>query len=282
MKKLVLCLIILSLFAVFSFFHAETENRADKFRVIWEFNDEPAFIIGVLPYRSDDEIKQDLGPLVNYLQHHLKTAVKLVVSPDYPTLGRLLELKKIQLAWFSHALLEQTPGREKLTIICRPQSAGKTEHKGGILVPNDSLLQGLSDLEGKRFAYVSQYSGSGFVFPARMFRNLGIDPVASFSEIIFTGNHSRSIEALRSGEVDAAAIFCDSTTNGVILPEGMRALAFTESIPSDPLVVRNDLEPELKIRLKELLTNMSDFAKGGETLQHLNLRRGFEAFVAEN
>jgi len=279
MKKLLLSLMAFIIIVSATFLLSNSDQPTAT--VVWEFTEDESFTIGVLPYRSDEEIQRDLGPLIEYLQHHLKTSVKLVIAPDYPTLGRLFELKKIQLGWFSHVLLEQNPDRDSLTVICRPQSAGKTEHKGGILVKEDSPLQTLDDLKGRRFAYVSRYSGSGFVFPAKMFRRLGIDPVASFSEIIFTGNHSASVEALISGSVDAAAIFCDATTEEIVLPAGLRALAFTEKIPSDPLVVRKDLDAVTRSKLTDLLVNISNFDKGPETIEHLKNRRGFEAFIAE-
>ncbi len=261
-------------------------GRRDKaeFSVEWGFSTGADFVIGVLPYRSDEEIQKDLNVLVDYLSIHLQRPVKLNVAVDYHSLSRLLAHGKIQMAWFSHALFEQSAPRQHWEILCRPIRADSGTYVGVIVVREESGINSLSELSGKRFAYVDRLSGSGFLYPARMFREIGMDPVASFSQVLFTGNHSRSSLAVLEEMVDGAAIFCDSPASGSVtvdLPEGLRAIAITEPIPGDPLAVSRDLDQNLKQKLKDLLINMPNYASGSETLKGLSERRGFSEFIAE-
>jgi phosphate/phosphite/phosphonate ABC transporter binding protein len=284
MKRFIVPLVFVGVIAGLAFFGFRDRDRPPEMKVEWEFATVPEFVIGVLPYRADEEILQDLGPLVSYFEKHLKKPVKLNIAVDYHSLGRLLDLGKIQLAWFSHALFEQSAGKDGWEVLCRPDRRGLQGHRGVIVVKEDAPWTDLRELGGKRFAYVDRLSGSGFLYPARIMRDLGMDPVASFSEVIFTGNHTRCIEAILAGTVDAAAIFSDtpldaSGTAGV--PAGLRALVWTPWIPSDPLAVRRDMDTGLKVHLRDLLTNMSEREFGPETVAALKGRRGFDAFRPE-
>lgn len=253
----------------------------ESMKINWEFVEKQDFVIGVLPYGSDDGILQDLTPLASYLEFHLQRPVKINVAVDYHSLGKLLEFGKIHLAWFSHALYENSPASSSWEIICRPVRESSLGHRGAILVKEASPYHNLQELAGKRIAYVDRLSGSGFIEPARMFRHLGMDPVASFSEVIFTGNHTRSIEALNADQVDAAAVYRDSPAEAsaaILLPEGLRAIAWTDLIPGDPLVVRKDTNGALKATLRDLFTNIGKNEKGMDALDHLKSRRGFIGF----
>jgi phosphonate transport system substrate-binding protein len=253
----------------------------ESMKIHWEFVEKQDFVIGVLPYGADGVILQDLKPLANYLEFHLQRPVKINVAVDYHSLGKLLELGKINLAWFSHALHENSPASLTWEIVCRPKRENSLGHRGVILVKEASPYHNLQELSGKRIAYVDRLSGSGFIEPARIFRNIGLDPVSSFSEVIFTGNHTKSIDALNADQVDAAAVYRDTPVEAsaaIPLPIGLRAVAWTDLIPGDPLVVRENMNGLLKTRLRDLLTNMEKNEKGIDALNHLKARRGFIGF----
>ncbi len=274
---------IITLLLVLAFWPASGAycETMDTMKINWEFVEKQDFIIGVLPYGSDDGILQDLRPLADYLELHLQRPVKIHVAVDYQSLGKLLIFGKINLAWFSHALFENSPASPSWEIICRPERENSLGHVGAILVKETSPYQTLQELVGKRIAYVDRLSGSGFIMPARLFRNLGIDPVASFSEVIFTGNHTKSLDALNADLVDAAAVYRDTPTEAsaaIILPPGTRAIAWTELIPGDPLVVRKDMSGPLKARLRNLFADLEKNEKGLAALEHLKARRGFVGF----
>lgn len=279
-KQTIQIFMLLLVLAFWPVLGAQCETM-NTMKINWEFVEKQDFIIGVLPYGTDDGILQDLKPLADYLEFHLQRPVRIHVAVDYQSLGKLLTFGKINLAWFSHALFENSHGNSSWEVICRPKRENSLGSVGAILVKEGSPYQTLQELAGKRIAYVDRLSGSGFIMPARLFRDQGIDPVASFSEVIFTGNHTKSLDALNADQVDAAAVYRDTPTNAsaaIILPPGMRAIALTDIIPGDPLVVRKDMSGPLKARLRDLFANLEKNEKGLAALNHLKARRGFVGF----
>lgn len=253
---------------------------ATESQVTWRFADRPVVSLGILPYRADEKLKEEFAPLQRYLGHHLQASVTLNIPMDYEALIQLMDYGKVQMAWFGNTLFERTAKDHGLEILCRPVVNGQTQNRGVIVVLESSPFTDLEQLKGRRFAYVDRNSGTGFISPARLLRGRGHDPMNFFGEVRFTGNHSTSLDQLRGGQVDGAAVFVDPIASGTIL-QGLRVLAWTDWIPTDPIVVRSDLPASLKTKLKELFVEMERLPLGSETLQAFRQSRGFERFQAE-
>lgn len=71
------------------------------------------------------------------------------------------------------------------------------------LVPRDSDIQTLEDLEGLRWAYGDTGSTSGYMVPALMFEELGITP----GNVVETGGHTQTALAVYNGEADFGTTF---------------------------------------------------------------------------
>ncbi|MFZ2957744.1 MAG: phosphate/phosphite/phosphonate ABC transporter substrate-binding protein [Candidatus Ozemobacteraceae bacterium] len=280
-----LVIIFLCCCAFYAFFSLIPQTQAGSMQVAWRFSKTPHLCLAILPYRSDEELQREFSPLAAYLSHHLGIPVQINIALNYASLVQLLDLKVAHLAWYSSTLFEQTASNSACEVLCRPIQNGSIRHRGAIIVKADSPLNSIQDLRGKRFAYVDKISGTGFLKPAQFFRQQGIDPVAFFGEIFFTGNHSRSLQSVLNGEADAAAIFVDQSSSyneaSGSLPVGVKALAWTDWSLTDPIVVRRDLPAPMKQKLKELFLLMEKLDKGPETLAEMKKSRGFERFVAE-
>ena len=270
----------LSRIPLFSYLSSRQGSDTPAMKVIWQRSGTRQLDLGLLPYRTDEELAEEFAPLTAFLGRHLDLPVRLQIADDYRSLLQLLESGKVQVAWLGTALLEGWSSKDQVEVLCHPIQRGRAHYRAAILVRAEAPFHKLADLTGHRMAYVDRNSGSGFLYPARTLRAEGMDPVASFSDVLFTGNHSRSLEALQSGEVDAAAIFIDSGDESGI-PSGTRSLAWTPWIPTDPIVVRRDVPVETRRRLKDLLVNIGQHAGGLEAMQHLKSRRGYEGFLPE-
>ncbi len=284
-------------------FFSPTVDPGDL-RVEWKFSGAEELPFGILPYRPDEELKKDFAPLMDFLALHLNASVPMNIAVDYDSLVQLLEFGKVRVAWFSNGLFEQVGESKGFEALCRPVQNGRPVFKGAIVVLRDSGITDLAGLQGRRFAYVDRLSGSGFLYPARLFRKTGMDPVRSFSDIVFSGNHSRSLALLREGKVDGAAIFIDNpggsspgwasgsllvgTPTEVLSPEiqerigsDVRVIAWTDWLPTDPIVVRKDLPLEVKEKIRRLFLQMGSLERGPETLGSLQERRGYQRFLPE-
>jgi phosphonate transport system substrate-binding protein len=71
------------------------------------------------------------------------------------------------------------------------------------IVPRDSDIMTLADLEGKKWAYPDAGSTSGFLVPSGMFESLGITTGEGFE----AGGHSAVARAIYNGEADFGTTF---------------------------------------------------------------------------
>lgn len=78
-----------------------------------------------------------------------------------------------------------------------------------ILVPRDSDINSIEDLEGLKWGYPDPGSTSGYMVPLVMFQEAGITP----GEQIQTGGHNQAVQALYNGEVDFATSFYSPPTD---------------------------------------------------------------------
>ena len=80
---------------------------------------------------------------------------------------------------------------------------GYTEYWTQFIVPRDSDIETLQDLEGKTWAYPDTGSTSGFLVPSGIFDSLGITP----GETVEAGGHSATAQAVYDGSAEFGTTF---------------------------------------------------------------------------
>ena len=80
---------------------------------------------------------------------------------------------------------------------------GYTEYWAEVIVPRDSDIDSLDDLNGKTWAYPDSTSTSGFLVPSGMFAALGITPGAGLE----AGGHTGAVRAVYNNEAEFATVF---------------------------------------------------------------------------
>lgn len=168
---------------------------------------------------------------------------------------------------FGYILAHEKYGVEaKLTVLRH----GKTTYKSQIIAREDSKINKLEDLNGKRVAYVDPASTSGYLLPAKMFKDRNITP----SEIVFANKHDNVVTMVYQGQVDAGATFYSAPADGQIqdarrlvktqfpdVENKIKILELTQEIPNDPIVVRKDLPEAVK---KSIVEGFLGFVKSEE------------------
>jgi len=85
------------------------------------------------------------------------------------------------------------------------KGGGSGYHLIVITQANDTNINSVADLKGKRVAHVSQTSNSGHQAPVYFFSKVGVVPERDY-QIAFTGTHDNSILGVVTGDYDAAAV----------------------------------------------------------------------------
>jgi phosphonate transport system substrate-binding protein len=97
----------------------------------------------------------------------------------------------------------------------------------GFFVARDSEYQTLEDLAGAKWAYPDAGSTSGYLYPASIFADLGVE----LGDTLEAGGHPQSILAVYNGQADVATAFFSAP----LLPEGRWAMGDSPEVPDDVL-----------------------------------------------
>ncbi len=139
---------------------------------------------------------------------------------------------------------------------------GRPWYRAAIIVQANSSIKKLQDLKGKRVAFVSKSSTSGYLMPIAAFKKLGINPEQDFAQVIYPGTHAKTEAALENGLVDAVATNIPSYKKRQRMVTlrlfNSRVLWESAPVPHSPILVSKKLSPELLQDLKWAFLNVPD------------------------
>lgn len=144
---------------------------------------------------------------------------------------------------------------------------GAATYTGEILVPSESPVKSVKDLQGKRFAYVDAFSTSGFVFPAKLLADASVRVTPEFA-----GSPGEVLARLKDGRVDAGAVYSGANTDTAAL----RVVATTDAIPNEPVFFRRGLVPEKREKLRAALEKLGSTPEGRTILHRIANITGFQ------
>ncbi|MEJ6483068.1 phosphate/phosphite/phosphonate ABC transporter substrate-binding protein [Nostoc punctiforme UO1] len=216
--------------------------------------------MAVIPWQVSAEQEKKLEPLADYLSKALKRPFKFEITKDYETAIDLLVQKKVDIAYLAPTSYIEAHRRDPKVepLVAQINKETKRPWYTAVIIANKtSGIKTLKDLKGKRFAFVTKLSTSGYVVPTVHFQEIGINPERDFSSVIFAGSHDKAKQALVSGQVDAIAddrrSYTDQVNEGKIDPKKYTIIWESVPLPSVPLVASSKVSVELKDNLKKAL-----------------------------
>jgi phosphate/phosphite/phosphonate ABC transporter binding protein len=235
---------------------------------------------GFTPVLGQAETHDEFDPLAAYLSDAIGQKVVLYVAKNYGDLRTQMENGTVDIGSFSPFAYVDAMRGGKIRIIAQSIINGTTTYRGIIVARKDSGLTTVSDLRGKRFAFVDPKSASGYVYPRAMLIEKGLNPKTYFKETIFAGDHNKVIAAVLDGRVDAGAIYegalAVAKTNGVPT-ENLVTLASTDPIPHDAITVRIGLDDALVKKIQTALVDMDKTEAGRRIIA--NSKKGLTGHV---
>ncbi|MGQ0663698.1 MAG: phosphate/phosphite/phosphonate ABC transporter substrate-binding protein [Pseudomonadota bacterium] len=226
---------------------------------------------GFTPVLGEAEMRAEFEPLMAYLSDAVGWKVTLYIAKDYGDLRTQMEAGRVDVGSLSpFAYVDATRGG-KIRIIAQSILDGSATYRGLIVARADSGLKALTDLAGRRFAFVDPKSASGYVYPRAMLIENGANPDGFFKETIFAGGHDKVIAAVLEGKVDAGAIY--DGARDVAKAKGMRTedlivLAGTDPIPHDAIAVRLGLDEALVKKIQTALVEVGKTPAGRAAIAH--------------
>jgi len=121
---------------------------------------------------------------------------------------------------------------------------------------------------GTTVAFVEETSASGYIFPATVFLNNGIDPVEDLDRV-FAGGHDASVSAVCEGQAEVGVAFDDAraiTESTCDIANEVVVFAYGPEIPNDGWAVLASLPDGLKEAIAQTLLDYAASDEGAATL----------------
>ncbi len=207
------------------------------------------------------------------------------MATDYTGVVEALRAGKLDIAFLSPASYVLAKNEADVRVVLKTHRKGLAYYYAAIITHADSEIRSLEDLRDRTFAFGDPLSTSGHVFPRKMFKEQGLDPTRDFKNILYAGGHDAAVLAVLNRKVDAAATFANfpdgkdaAWTQYLKDPEEqkkIRAIAYSEPIPADNLVVNGDMDEALAGKIQQIFLDLSEDPKGRKMLRDLYQIDGF-------
>lgn len=250
-RMLSLLLIIAAAVSVLSACSSDQTGAMKKFVIAYlpsESNDSTA----KLNQDFEDELSAAIGlPVESYKATSYNAAIEAIKNgkADMATFGPFSYIVAVD-----RAQVEPIVGVSLPALGDSPASV--------IIVPKDSDIQTIADLEGKTIGFVDPVSTTGHLLPKSVIVDeLGIDPeeleTNFFSNIQFAGKHDTAVLGVVKGQYDAAGVsgmYPEMlVSKGLIEKDSYRVIARSGPLNATPIGIRSTIPEETKAQLKSFL-----------------------------
>lgn len=240
---------------------------------------------GIISTESSQNLKSDWQPILDDMAKKTGMEIKPFFASDYAGVIEGMRFNKVQVAWFGNKSAMEAVDRANGEIFAQMVNADGTQgYYSHLIVNKDSPLKSMDDVlkNGKSLAFGNgdPNSTSGFLVPGfYVFAKNHID-AKTFFKVSRNANHESNALAVANKQVDLA------TNNSENLekvkehhPEKfkeIRVIWTSPLIPSDPLVMRNDLPEATKAKIKDFFYSYGANAVEKDNMMKLSKISGFK------
>lgn len=244
-------------------------------------------LIGLIPEMNVFAQMERFKPLAEYLSQRTGIPVRLKILSRYGNIIDSFSSERMDGAFFGS--FTGTMAIEKLGAvpIARPINIdGESTYHGLIYVRKDSGIETVSDMKGKKFAFVEKSTTAGYLFPLAWLRKQGITDLDSFfSEYYFAGSHDATLYAVLSGKADIGAskhsVYLWMKEKDPRIDKELKVLAQSPKVPSNGLFLRKDIDEETKKAFRKALLELDSSPHGQRVLKKFHALKFIETSVKD-
>jgi len=237
---------------------------------------QPKKIQIVFPGRADaTDLKTKIDAVASFLTRQMGMPVEGVIA-DETAAVEALRANRANVAFLSSrpALKAQQLANAKLYLAeVRPNYAGGHTYRSIFVVPKDSPLktrasnnQTLQQLRGKKIAFTSPTSGSGFIFPVAEMVKQGLVPNRDrlkdyFKQVTYGNGYSGALQAVLRGQADVAAVSEYTLRPPYITAteaKKLRVLAFVSNVPAHGVAIDDDIPTATRNKLINAMMKLNE------------------------
>jgi phosphonate transport system substrate-binding protein len=237
----------------------------------------PEITFAVIPAENGSGVTERYTPLVNYLSKELGIKVNLRVANDYAAVIEGQRAGNIHIGYYGPASFARArvTGVKTDAFVIDVNADGSKGYYSVFYVRANSPYQKIEDLKGKNLGLVDPNSTSGNNMPRFKLNQVGIDPDAFFSKVLFTGSHENAVLALAQGTVDVAANWWNADNDSNLTrmlnknmvkssdgtpmkKEDFRIIVKSDLIINSPYAYLSDLPDDMKAAIKKAFLEMAE------------------------
>jgi phosphonate transport system substrate-binding protein len=237
------------------------------------------FTIGLTPEQNVFKQMERYAPLAEYLSEKTGLDVRLKVFMSY---GKVIDdfvSSGVDGAFFGSLAYVLARERTGVRVLVRPEDRnGSSLYHGLVFVRKGSGIRHVTEMRGKRFAFVDPATTAGFLLPLVYLRSHGVkDYKLYFAETYFAGTHEDAIYDVLNGKADIGAakntIFWRLAGADPRISRELKILTRSPDMPETALAVRKDLDHQVGTAIRDTLLQMHNDPLGLTILRDLGARR---------
>jgi phosphonate transport system substrate-binding protein len=212
----------------------------------------------VLATENSTSLQEVWNPILADMQKFIGIPVKGFYASNYNALVEAMRFKQVDAGWFSNLSGLEAVRRGGGEVFARTfDPSGIDGYKSIIIVPASSktTVEDLLRCDKKlSFGMGDVKSTSGTLAPKTyLFSANNIDPNNCF-KTLRSANHQANLFSVANGVLDAAtgnstSMLIESKRNGALIKK-VRVIWESPPLPEDPMIVRKDLDPATKEKIK--------------------------------
>ena len=219
--------------------------------------------------------------LIDYISVKLGVPIEFKQRKTYAEVNELLNQNKLDFAFICTGAYLEARNKMPIEILVVPVVEGKPYYQAYVIVNDESNINSIDELQGKSFAFTDPLSNTGYDYIINILKDRRTNPEKFFSKTIFTYAHDYSIQAVKRKIVDGA------TVDGLVYEylkhfqpekvEGIKIINKSRDFGIPPFVVQKNLDPKLKLKLKNIMLSMHQDSEGKKLLNKIMIDKFIEA-----
>jgi phosphate/phosphite/phosphonate ABC transporter binding protein len=223
-----------------------------------------SLVFSTTPWTSPEELKKMYRPLLDYVEEKTGVHFDIVIFPTYDDFvkevqGGYVQFAAVNAAGFARLWRDGADISYLATSLRQFGDKQRDYYTGYVIVRKDSGIKSFMDLNGKKFAFVSDDSSSGYKAPLEYMKSLNLDPKTFFRKYFFMGDHDEVLKAIRNRAVDGGAATEESYDMNVKkYGDIFNVIYKTPPLANDAWIAGNKVSKELGDRIAAVLLSVNN------------------------
>ncbi|MDR1656168.1 MAG: phosphonate ABC transporter substrate-binding protein [Deltaproteobacteria bacterium] len=242
---------------------------------------------GIISTESSQNLRAIWDPFLEDMKKATGLNIRAFFATDYAGIIEGMRFNKVQLAWYGNKAGIEAVDRADGEVFAQTVNYDGTEGYYSHIIANiSSDLTSIEDMFKKAgelsFGNGDPNSTSGFLVPGYYVFALNSKDARSIFKRNLTSNHESNALSVANGQVDVATCNSEALERlAVTFPDKRKLIKViwtSPLIPSDPMVWRKDLDPQIKNKITDFLFSYGQTGDAREVEILKNLQwKGFKA-----